>query len=306
MVPTADSDEYRLREAQHLGDLVNGHPEHVDNALPQLLAMLTATEDPAVTRAVVDALRHAWHPAASAAVLNHVPVDHPDAGVRLAVAQALPGGVDEPGILFDRAVNALTRLTRDEEPRVRDWAAFGLGQLEARTPQVLDALAALLGDTDDEARCEALVALAAAGDERALPVLRRSLESDEGVFRLELVAAVALAAPELHAALQLLVEGWAGDEDELSDLARTAVARTAPGAARAAQQVEQDLLEQVRRLAPTARAALTGAYPRTVLVITDEDEELDVPLWADCEEPDDYPTGDVLNAVRFTFPQPAA
>jgi len=304
VVPTAHSDEHRLQEAQRLGDLVNGHPEHVDDALPQLLDLLAATEDPAVTQAVIDALGNAWHPTASAAVLDNVSVDHPDAGVRLAVAQALPGGVDEPGDLFDCVVDALTQLTRDEEPRVRDWAATGLGQLEARTPEVRDALAVLLHDTDDDARSEALVALAAAGDERALPVLRRRLDGDDGVFRLELVAAIALAAPELHAALQRLVEGWAEDEDELTDLAHAAVARTAPGAARAAPQVEQNLLEQMSRLVPTARAALTGAYPRTVLVITDEDEGLDLPLWADGERPDNYPTDDVLNAVGGSLTQP--
>ena len=303
-MPTADRNEHRLQEARRLGDLINGHPEQVDVALPQLLAILDATEDPAVTQAVIDALGHAWHPTASAAVLDNVPVDHPDAGIRLAMAQALPGGVDEPGDLFDRVVDALTRLTQDKDPRVRDWAATGLGQLEARTPEVLDALAALLDDTDDDARCEALVALAAAGDERALPALHRRLDGDDGVFRLELVAAIALAAPELHAPLQRLVEGWDEDEDELTDLAHAAVARTAPSAALAAQQVEQNVLEQVSRLVPAARAALTGAYPRTVLVITDEDEGLELPLWADGERPDDYPTDEVLNAVGGSPTQP--
>lgn len=171
---------------------------------------------------------------------------------------------------------------------------------------MLDALAALLDDTDEDSRGEALVALAAAGDDRALPVLQRRLEGDHDVSRLELLAAIALAAPELHDALQLLAEGWAGDEDEMTDLARTAVARTAPGAAGAAQQVEQDILEQARRLVPgTARAALTGAYPHTILVVTSDDERLDLPLWADGEEPDNYPTEDPLNAVRGSLTPPA-
>lgn len=302
-MPTADNDAHRLQEAQRLGDLVNGHPEHVDDAVPQLLAILIATEDPATTEAAIVALGHACHATASAAILDNVPVDHPDAGVRLAMAQAFPGGVDEPGDLFDRVVHTLTRLTQDEEPRVRDWAAFGLGQLEAHTREVLDALASLLDDTDDDARCEALVALAAAGDDRVLPVLQRRLDGDDGVFQLELVAAIALSAPELHDALQRLVEGWADDEDELTDLARTAVARTSPGAARAAQQVEQDIVQQVRRLVPTASAVLTGTYPRTVLVIADEDEGVDLPLWADGERPDDYPIDDVLNGVGGSLTQ---
>lgn len=302
MVPAADEDNHLTREAERLGDLVNGQPEHVDDSIPKLVAILAQSHEAAATRAVVDALSYASHPAAAAAVLDNVPLDHPDAGVRLAVAQALPNGlVDEPGDLVDRVVDALIGLTRDEQTRVRDWAAFGLGQMEARTHRVLDALAALLDEADDDTRCEALAALADAGDGRALPVLRRRLEGDDGIFRLELLAAIALAAPELHATLQRRTESWGQDRqgDEMADLAGIAVARTAPGAERAAHQAEQHVLEQVRLIAPDgAHVTLVGAYPRTVLVVTSQDETQELPLWAERERPDRYPEEDVLRAVR--------
>lgn len=309
VVPAADGDNHLTRGAERLGDLVNGQPEHVDDTIPKLVARLAQSDDPAVTRAVVDSLGHAWHPAAAEAVLDNVPLDHPDDGVRLAVAQALPNGrTDEPGDLFDRVVDALIGLTRDEHPRVRDWAAFGLGQMEARTPHALDALAALLDDEDDDTCCEALEALAEAGDGRALPVLRRRLEDGVSTFRLELLAAITFAAPELHAALHRKVETWGGDsdEDEMTDLANIAAARTAPGAARAAEQVEQHVLQQVRLLAPNAaQVVLTGAYPRTVLMITGQVKGQELPLWAERERPDRYPTEDLVKAVRYRLAHPA-
>lgn len=310
-VPIVEPADQLIPEAHRLGDLVNGHPEHIDDVVPRLVAILTATGHPRVVQAAIEALGHAWHPSATAALLDHVSHDHHDPQVRLALAQALPGGVDAVDGLRDRVIDGLTQLTRDTEPRVRDWAAFGLSQIQAQSPPARDALAALLKDRDHDTRSEALHALAVAGDQRALPVLRRRLDDGGELSLLELEAAAALAAPELRPALQQLAEEWAGDQDEFTDLLATALARCAPGAAATAQQVEQDVLTQVRQLVGAAnQVELDGSFPRTVLTITGDSsadsqgENLHLALWNKGQRPLEYPTGDVIDAVRSSFGQP--
>lgn len=294
-------------DAERLGDLVNGHPEHVADVVPRLVTILTATDRPRVVRAVVEALGHAWHPSAASALLSHVAHDHLDPQVRLALAQALPGGIDDEGDLRDRVVVVLTQLTHDPETPVRDWAAFGLGQLQARSPAARDALAALLADPDHDTRSEALLALACAADERALPALRLRLDHHEELSLLELEAAVALAAPELHPALRQLAEDWAADQDEFTELLATALARCAPDAAATARQVEEDVLTRVRPLVgATEQVELRGDYPGTALVITGGrlDEDLSFPLWDEGQRPGAYDARGVLNAVRGSFTPP--
>src|SRR5207248_3356027 len=58
-----------IQRAEVLGDRVNGHPEHCGEVLPELLRMLPETDDPEVLTALVEALGHAWHKDAAAALL---------------------------------------------------------------------------------------------------------------------------------------------------------------------------------------------------------------------------------------------
>lgn len=290
--------------------MVNGHPEHVDHVLPQLVAILSATEDPRVVAAAIEALAHAWHPLAVAALLDHVRPEHGDPQVRLALARALPAGVDAPGDLRDRAIDALIALTADAQTLVRDWAAFGLGQLHADGAPARDALAALLADPDPDARCEALLALATAGDQRALVAVRQRLETGGELWLLEIEAAAALAAPQLHPALQRLAARWAEDHDDFTEVLFLALERCAPGAGAAAQQVERRVVEQVRALVGQAASVeLEGRYPRTALVITGQRDaaghggDLHLPLWAEREKPGDYPLHDVAGAVPTSLTQ---
>ncbi|PPK96185.1 HEAT repeat protein [Kineococcus xinjiangensis] len=305
-MPTAEPADQLAGEADRLGDLVNGHPEHVDEVLPQLVRILTSTDASRVLLACIAALGHAWHPAAAAALLDHVRPDHPDPQVRLALAQALPGGIDTPGDLRDRTIDALILLTADAEPHVRDWAAFGLGQLQARSPSAREALAGLLHDPDHDARCEALQALAAAGDDRAHPVLLARLDASGDLCLVELEAAAALAAPDLHPGLQRLAEEWAGDADEFTQTLELALSRCHPDAAALAGQVEQNLLEIVRGVVQEpAGVQLQGAYPRTALIITrDGDPEVHLDVWADGEDPTDYPVTHVVGAVLGALAPP--
>ncbi|NAZ82721.1 hypothetical protein GTR02_12910 [Kineococcus sp. R8] len=292
---------------------MNGHPEHVPHVVPALARLLAATDDAEVLEAAVDALGHAWDARAAAVLLDLVPVAHPDARVRLSLAQALPGGVgehdaggDEDGIR-DRVVEALVTLTADHEPAVRDWAAFGLGQLAADTLAVRDALAGMLADDHVDARCEALVALARTGDDRARAALLTRLDARGTLTTLELEAAAVLADPALHPALLLLAEDWAGDEDDFTALVATALARCAPDAGDRAGAAERAALEEVRHRVPgLARLELQGAYPRTRLVCAREDGDppVSLGLWDDGEDPHADRGADVVAAVLGTLPPP--
>jgi HEAT repeat protein len=88
---------------------------------------------------------------------------HPDASVRRGAVHGLMGHDD------DRAVEGLIALSADLDGGVRDWATFALGmQIDRDTPELRDALAARLDDTNEDARAEAVRGLARRGDERGL------------------------------------------------------------------------------------------------------------------------------------------
>ena len=107
---------------------------------------------------------------------------HADPRIREAAAIALAGR-EAPG-----AVDALIRLSRDDETDVRDWATFALGMLASQdTVELREALAERLADPDPETRLEAVHGLAVRGDVRAvepaLELLAATAESDGGMWR---------------------------------------------------------------------------------------------------------------------------
>jgi methionyl-tRNA formyltransferase len=107
---------------------------------------------------------------------------HADPRIREAAAIALAGRA-APG-----AIDALIRLSRDDETDVRDWATFALGMLAPQdTAELREALAARLADPDPETRLEAVHGLAVRGDQRAvepaLELLAAAAESDGGLWR---------------------------------------------------------------------------------------------------------------------------
>jgi HEAT repeat protein len=104
----------------------------------------------------------------------------PRPGVRSAVVTALGQRVD------DEAVAGLIELSSDREGEIRTWAVFWLSQLPEPSAAVLTALAARLDDENPEVRGEAVCALAAAGDERALAGIDHQLRAEfEGVWHVE-------------------------------------------------------------------------------------------------------------------------
>jgi len=182
-----------------LGDRVNGHPEHVATVVPQLIALLDDQREPLVIAAIVDALNKASDEVASLEALRFV--DHSDDSVRLAVAHALPAGVESP-LGTSLAAAGLMQLTRDPVDEIRDWSTFGLGsQLNVDTTEVREALWARIDDASQMIRDEAAVGLAQRRDRRAVQLVADRL-TDEDAGPLVFEAAEYLADPRLHDALR--------------------------------------------------------------------------------------------------------
>ena len=281
---------------RELGAALEGEPdENVPDALPRLAGILASETDPRVVAETVTALGQAWDPIAAQLILDHVRFDHPNTEVRLAVAQCLPNGVEDDTPCRDVVIEALITLTSDESSDVRDWACFGLGQVDAASPEAKDALAARLTDPDDDTRCEALLALAKTGDPRAGAALQQRLvfDPDEVLFLLELLAAAELADSNLHPLLVRLSEEWAGDDDEFMRALAVATSRCRPGAKAKATKVERELVARVNTLlaGQGLTATTVGDYPRTGLTIhgvEQRDSDLLDEIWTE-RDPWDYP-----------------
>lgn len=283
----------RLALARELDEAVNGFPENVPNALPQLADILAIETNAEVIREVVVALGHADDAKAVQLILDQVRLDHPDAGVRLAIAQALPNFIERDTPCRAPVIEALITLTRDRSWKVRDWACFGLAFVDADSPEALDALAARLNDLKGEIRHEALWGLALAGDSRALPeMLQRLADYFEGAIlhRQDLNAAAEIADPTLHPLLLELGQEWEGDDDEFTPLLTLATFRSRPEAKAQALIVERELVARVNAL--LAHQGLTaktvGEYPRTQLTFHSNEDKtppiLTGSIWRD-EQP---------------------
>jgi methionyl-tRNA formyltransferase len=127
-----------------------------------VLESMAATEtDPEVLAAIAHGFGHLGEEYGIDTLLRLAV--HPEARVREAVAIALAGRG------ADAALEALIELSRDPASEVRDWATFALGSLAPQdTPELRDALAVRMKDTDPETRLEAVHGLAIRGDARAV------------------------------------------------------------------------------------------------------------------------------------------
>jgi HEAT repeat protein len=125
----------------------------------------------AVQQAIATALGHLADPRA-VGLLGRWRT-HPQVQVRWSVCLALtPLAADDPD-----ALRYLVELTADPDPMVRDWACFGLYQAGQDTSDVRHALIARVGDDDAVTRAEALRALAALGEPRAVEPLLTALDA---------------------------------------------------------------------------------------------------------------------------------
>jgi HEAT repeats len=169
-------------------------------------ALLRALHDPedSVVESAIFALGHRASPRAIEPVLEFV--DHRSSDFRYAAVHGLMPH-DSPIV-----VEALAKLSWDNDRDVRDWATFALGsQLESDSPTIRKALHDRLNDADPEVRGEALVGLARRRDTSITSYVRRELEGPfHGDWAVE--AARHLADPGFLPALTCLNEQLAGKD----------------------------------------------------------------------------------------------
>jgi HEAT repeat protein len=124
--------ERRLVAMDVLGQLgyLRGRP-YREETLSILLAELDQAQDPRLLQAAITALAHLGDGRALSSLLRHAA--HRDAGIRRAVAFALPSIADEryPSAEVE---DALVELAADSDESVRDWAGFGLEELRRSRP----------------------------------------------------------------------------------------------------------------------------------------------------------------------------
>jgi hypothetical protein len=89
--------------------------------------------------------------------------------IRFALAYAL-GGVDDP-----LAINTLILLSEDKFASIRDWAIFGLAQIERNNEQIREALWKRINDKDDNTKMEAINGLAKRKDPGVKEIIKREL-----------------------------------------------------------------------------------------------------------------------------------
>jgi len=176
--------------------------------------MLGQVSEPAELEAVIDALGLAWCEEASLAVIPFA--NHPEASVRLASVQALPGGV-ESAEAVDLVVAALLPRCSDDDDDVRDWATFGIGvQLDRDTPEIRSVLKERVSDPNEDVRLEAICGLAKRRDSVAVPLVLEILQEDWVPWPF-IEAARDLADPRLVDALEELLTRWDGNLDDLRE-----------------------------------------------------------------------------------------
>ena len=162
---------------------------------PTLSALLSDHDEDVV----VEALHALGHLRTGSTSVLTVFARHPSARLRRAVTHAL-GWRAEP-----EAIDALQRLTTDDDAEIRDWATFGLGTLsEQDSTEIRDTLVARLTDEDTDVRCEALVGLARRHDLRAINAIAAELASSD-VRPLAIEAAELMPSPVFVELLRAIV-----------------------------------------------------------------------------------------------------
>ncbi|MEU5790839.1 HEAT repeat domain-containing protein [Micromonospora purpureochromogenes] len=160
-------------------------------------------------------------------------LDDADVEVRQIAVGGLPIVLDDP-TADDPAVTALVGLLADQEPTLRDWAAFALGsQLDVDSPQIRAGLRSLLSelDTDTAEACpaaEAAVGLARRADPEVFTTVADRLTRPDPTS-LWLSAAAELADPRLLPALLRLRAPDNEPDDPWVEQLEHAIARCTAG-----------------------------------------------------------------------------
>jgi HEAT repeat protein len=152
--------------------------EHPNNIFPEQSYLVVSTllqreKEPLPLNAAIAAMGHIGNPQAVPLLVKYI--RDPSPKIRFTLAFALGCFPNDPG-----AVEALLVLMEDSDADVRDWATFGLGVLgNADSVEIRDALLRRVGDSDENAREEAMIGLSKRKDQRVLEPLIAILEQPD-------------------------------------------------------------------------------------------------------------------------------
>jgi HEAT repeat protein len=117
---------------------------------PVVVSLASADSDPRVVQWAISCL--GYQPSGQSALMAVLGrADHPDSRVRLAVAAAIPGLID-PDLLDPAPVEALVRLSEDDDADVRSYALMGLVDDLGLTSARRKVVEARLTDPDEQIR----------------------------------------------------------------------------------------------------------------------------------------------------------
>ncbi|MET8868492.1 ankyrin repeat domain-containing protein [Nonomuraea sp. NPDC004580] len=161
----------------------DGDKPYLERTLPLLEKMVTTEGNPQVLRSVLAALGHQGDPRALPYVLDVIgrPDHKRTITDPIALADVLPPDHEE-------GLALLISMSEDDDSEIRDWATAGLAGLSADTPQIREALAARLTDSDLRTVAEATRGLAVRGDERAAQGAQRVLAESDDEYARDLVS----------------------------------------------------------------------------------------------------------------------
>lgn len=174
--------EFGVDAIAQFGVTADGEKPYLEQTLALMRKMATTEGNPQVLRSVLSALGHQGDPRALPEVLDIL-------GRRghkrtmtdaIALADVLPPDHTE-------GLALLIAMSQDPEDEVRDWATAGLAGLDADTPEIRDALAQRLDDSDLRTVAEATRGLSQRGDTRAEQGVKRVLAESDDDYARELV-----------------------------------------------------------------------------------------------------------------------
>jgi HEAT repeat protein len=185
-----------LGELRDLEDVAAARPAFVEESMEVLLELAESEQDIDVLAEIARAFGYRRDARGAEPLLRWR--DHHEPLIRFFVASSLPRcqtAENEAQI-----VGALLELTDDEDGDVRDYALFGLNELELDSDEVRAAMLRHVDDPDTSAAGEALVGLARRHDERGIEPLKHYLLDSENPH----IGAYGLEAATLYADRRLL------------------------------------------------------------------------------------------------------
>jgi hypothetical protein len=146
-----------------------------NETLQLFFEVLENAEDSEIIRSVLSGIGHNNHQTLNDSQIKFLSTfkDHIEPEVRYGLVFSL---------LFvksENAINTLIYLTNDKTAWIRDWATFGIGQIDRNNKTIREALWKRVNDKHQDTKLEAIAGLAKRKDIRVKEIIKRELSGGE-------------------------------------------------------------------------------------------------------------------------------